>query len=568
VQTAGKRAAGATMTKTVLLVADLEGVAGVDDVDDLIAFSPSYPRARDLLTAEVAAAVTGLVAAGYDRVVVSDSHRAAAGRPNLVGAKLPPQAVVDYRADPYDPQLFVGVDALALVGMHAPAGSPGFAAHTVDVTSSWIAGDRVLSESEIIAGLAAEAGVPLVFAAGDDVLAAHLAGWPVVVTKHALSTAASRSEDPEKVRALLAEAALRAPVAAAPVTGELLLRLRSRWQADAAEAAGAARLDGYAVRVPGGTFADRYRGAFALTRKVHETLRAVPRVHAAEAAREDVRALLLRRADHERPPSYRSQAERALPRFLEETAGAESWQRADRAFTLAMLSRLAPVTFAAAQLEPTLAEAVAALAAIPRDFPPGLPPPEAMARVDAAWLEHQLGRGGTLDERSLAKYLAVAGSRYGMFVWLLAELAAQVGFGGVPPVKVDPRARRATARKEDLYCVTHLFMLETRYFARPVPRTPRFAALTEELIVAAPWAVAGEHVDLAAELVMCLAPAGELTSPEVRDLLALVAANQRPDGSVVDPSTAASKAAAGADAARRYAHTTAAGLIALAVSAG
>src|SRR3990172_5554626 len=155
--------------RIALLITDLEGVAGVDDAVDLIAGHPGFARAQGLLRGEIAAAVEGLLAAGFAQVRVGDSHRPGIGA-TLRPEDLPAGAVLAPAGDPYGAMQFKGVAAVACLGMHAPAGTLGFAAHTLDVHCALEVRRRPLGELDLIAWLASERGIPLVFASGDDVL--------------------------------------------------------------------------------------------------------------------------------------------------------------------------------------------------------------------------------------------------------------------------------------------------------------------------------------------------------------------------------------------------------------
>ena len=98
-------------SRRALLVVDLEGVAGVDSPGALISGTPEYVHARALLTAEVNAAVEGLLAAGFHRVRVSDSHLSGSGESNLLPESLHPAAEPCFLPeDAYAPALFEEVD--------------------------------------------------------------------------------------------------------------------------------------------------------------------------------------------------------------------------------------------------------------------------------------------------------------------------------------------------------------------------------------------------------------------------------------------------------------------------
>jgi uncharacterized protein DUF6895 len=103
-----------------------------------------------------------------------------------------------------------------------------------------------------------------------------------------------------------------------------------------------------------------------------------------------------------------------------------------------------------------------------------------------------------------------------------------------------------------------------RYLHRPLPRAG-WESRIEELFLATPFVAAHALLDLAAEICFCLEIAGEGRSPELRELLALLAAHQQPDGRVVEPAT---RPRPPGDEARLDAHCTAAALLAFAATLG
>ena len=52
--------------KRLLLIVDMEGVAGVDKLSQITAGTAGYEAARRLLTAETNAAIAGFAEAGFD----------------------------------------------------------------------------------------------------------------------------------------------------------------------------------------------------------------------------------------------------------------------------------------------------------------------------------------------------------------------------------------------------------------------------------------------------------------------------------------------------------------------
>ncbi len=107
----------------ILLMTDLEGVAGVVSFEDQT-FSTGryYEAAKKLLTAEVNAAVNGLIEAGVDDVLVIDGH----GPGGIYFDDLHP-AVRLLHGRPLGPwaslaQIFKTYDAAIMIGQHAMAG--------------------------------------------------------------------------------------------------------------------------------------------------------------------------------------------------------------------------------------------------------------------------------------------------------------------------------------------------------------------------------------------------------------------------------------------------------------
>ena len=546
--------------RRVLLIVDLEGVAGVETAEALISGTPEYERARALLTAEVNAAVQGLLASGFQRVRVSDSHLSGSGELNLLSEALHPAAEPCFLPeDAYAPEVFEDVHAVACVGMHAAAGSAGFGAHTVDVLGAWTCAGRALSEADLVLALAAEAGVPAVFVSGDDVLRAGLEGRVgYVQAKVALSVTRAFSRPTEEVLAELTRAAALPgrPVEPLPDV-PLVLTFKSGHQAALAAEAGARRLDRYRVEVEGRTFRERYtralRAASAASAVLADAVRDVP---GSPAFTRDATALFQLPGPPAAPASPRTdEADRALRAFLSLTEGEGDEARALRALTLHMLEGHAPGAFARRGLGPTLEVAVAALAEVPLALPPGLDPEVGMARVDAWYVRRERGLShAPLAPSALRAYLeSLDDEGHGLHAWLLGEMAASRGLD--VRMLVPERAFRDLSRLVDLYWLTHLYLLDTHYLRAPL-RDARAAAWTEELLVATPWLVEQGHVDLAAEVAFCLQCAGEAGGGAHEALLTLLVTHQQSEGRLSDGTL-------GPDSDAGAAHATAGALIAL-----
>jgi D-amino peptidase len=253
----------------VLISVDMEGVAGVATRQQTRPDGRDYPIARALMTAEANAAIAGAFDGGATSVVVNDSH---GPMDNLLGEQLDPRAeyVVGY-PKPLDmvQEVTPQTGVVLFVGYHANAADPtGVLAHSysglafADVRLN----GHPVSEAELNALLAAEAGVPVGLVTGDDVICAVAEkAFPGVVTvpvKTALGRTAARSKHPAAARQAITAGAERAVAAAAsgairpvPVPGELAIEVDLR-------PSGAAEL---AVMVPGterlGAATVRYQAA-------------------------------------------------------------------------------------------------------------------------------------------------------------------------------------------------------------------------------------------------------------------------------------------------------------------
>jgi D-amino peptidase len=249
-------------------------------------------------------------------------------------------------------------------------------------------------------------------------------------------------------------------------------------------------------------------------------------------------------------------ADRALRAFLSLTEGEGDETRALRALTLHMLEGHAPGAFARRGLGPTLEAAVVALAEVPMALPPGLEPDVGMARLDAWYVRRERGLShAPLAPSALRAYLeSLDDEGHGLHAWLLGEIAASRGLDVRLPV--PERAFRDMSRLVDLYWLTHLYLLDTRYLRAPL-RDSHAAAWTEELLVATPWLLAQGHVDLAAEVAFCLQCAGEAGGGAHEALLRLLITHQQSDGRLSDGTT-------GLASDEGAAHATAGALIAFA----
>ncbi|MBE1487302.1 M55 family metallopeptidase [Plantactinospora soyae] len=191
----------------VLISADLEGVSGIVHVVETNPGGYDYERGRALMTAEVNAAVAGVLDAVPDADVrVADAHGTFRNllpeeldrRVRLIRGKPRPLGMMA--------GLEAGVDAVLFIGYHARAGAgPGVLAHTISdaVLDVRLQGASV-GEIGLNAALAGHFGVPVVLGSGDDAACAELRALvPAAVTvevKRALGQAAAETLHPQEAR--------------------------------------------------------------------------------------------------------------------------------------------------------------------------------------------------------------------------------------------------------------------------------------------------------------------------------------------------------------------------------
>ncbi len=196
----------------VFISVDMEGVAGIATLDQIIRGGHGYPNAQALMTAEANAAIRGAFAAGADEVLVNDSHGTMdnlladaldPGARLLIGAPKPSCMVQGISSD-FDVALFVGY--------HAAANDVGVLAHTFssNFTELRVNGTAV-TEAEVNALLAADAGVPVGLVTGDDRICAvaekAFPGVRTAAVKTAHGFAAGESMHPRAATAFIEQAA-------------------------------------------------------------------------------------------------------------------------------------------------------------------------------------------------------------------------------------------------------------------------------------------------------------------------------------------------------------------------
>src|SRR5437667_12585563 len=111
--------AWAQAKKSILMITDAEGVAGVCRQNQT---DPKDSEMRQLLTGEINAAVDGFLSGGADEVVVWDGHD---GSQTLSALTIHPKAKLLMGAMGPDMTMTRGYAAVAFVGQHGRANSSG-----------------------------------------------------------------------------------------------------------------------------------------------------------------------------------------------------------------------------------------------------------------------------------------------------------------------------------------------------------------------------------------------------------------------------------------------------------
>ena len=202
---------------SVLILHDMEGLSGEDHPDQFRFGKPAYPRGQELLVGDVNAVIEGLFAGGATEVQVVDGHGSGNPDPDVRTDLLDPRATQVFRDQTFDAYVDLPetaqFDAVAVVGMHAKTGSRGFASHTFTLGIELQVNGQSITETELVALSWGRFGTPVIFASGDDRLAADLATMPwieYVTVKTATSASTVDSRPIDEARADLTAAAKRA----------------------------------------------------------------------------------------------------------------------------------------------------------------------------------------------------------------------------------------------------------------------------------------------------------------------------------------------------------------------
>jgi D-amino peptidase len=205
---------GAQRPVRVYISADMEGVTGVVSADQLSPAGFEYQKFREIMTAEVLAAIQGAREAGATEFVVSDSH---GNGESLLIDRFPPDVTI-VRSFPRPLMMMQGIDstfsAVLFIGYHASTTNPaGVRAHTISsalLTSVSLNG-VAMTEGGINAAIAAHFGVPVVMVSGDDIAVAEVQQQvgPIegAVVKKAISFHSAATMTPDAGQAIIRQRA-------------------------------------------------------------------------------------------------------------------------------------------------------------------------------------------------------------------------------------------------------------------------------------------------------------------------------------------------------------------------
>ncbi|WP_234543780.1 M55 family metallopeptidase [Streptomyces shenzhenensis] len=222
----------------IYISADMEGITGLVDADDVQPGGRDYERGRLMMAEDVNAAVRGAVAAGATEVTVNDAH---GPMRNIVPGSLHPAARL-IRGKPKQMLMLEGLtpehDAVICVGYHSRAGALGVLSHSFmghEIEDMWLDG-RPVGEIGLAHATAAAIGVPVTALTGDDCACAEMTEWDATVTtvavKYARDRFAADLRPAEEARAAI-EKAVAASLSTAPKASEVPADpsvLTVRWQ--------------------------------------------------------------------------------------------------------------------------------------------------------------------------------------------------------------------------------------------------------------------------------------------------------------------------------------------------
>ncbi len=201
----------------ILIAADMEGITGVTNWDQVDPHHSEYPRFRRLMTGDVNAAIRGICESGVDEILVVDGHDRGS---NILLEELDPCAHLvcgDYSPLAMVQGIDQGIDGVIFVGYHARAGSQNaILDHTWSsrrVSNLWL-NDILVGEYGLNGAVAGHFGAPVLMLTGDQTTCAQaselLGPIETVVVKTAVSRMAAICLPPQVTEERIQKTAMQA----------------------------------------------------------------------------------------------------------------------------------------------------------------------------------------------------------------------------------------------------------------------------------------------------------------------------------------------------------------------
>ncbi len=201
----------------ILIAADMEGITGVTNWNQVDPNHAEYARFRHLMTGDVNAAVRGICGAGVDEILVVDGHERGT---NILLEELDPSAHLicgDYTLLAMIQGIDQGIDGVIFVGYHARAGSKNaILDHTWSSRriANLYLNDILVGEYGLNGAVAGHFNIPVLMLTGDQTACAQaselLGNIETVVVKIALSRMAAECLPPQLAEEHIQKAATQA----------------------------------------------------------------------------------------------------------------------------------------------------------------------------------------------------------------------------------------------------------------------------------------------------------------------------------------------------------------------
>ncbi len=199
----------------IFISADMEGIAGAIEPNQIIGGGMEYQKFREVMTMEVLAAIEGAKAGGATEFVVADSH---GSMQNLLIDRFPDDIEI-IRGSPRPLGMMEGIqdghfDGVIYIGYHASSANVnGVRAHSFSSAnfSEVTVNGFVVSEGYFNAAIAGEYNVPIIMVTGDEAateeVASSVGDMERAVVKQSISFHSARTMTPKAAQDLIREKA-------------------------------------------------------------------------------------------------------------------------------------------------------------------------------------------------------------------------------------------------------------------------------------------------------------------------------------------------------------------------